>query len=121
MNPIERRLRKIEATVMPKPTRAITVLVEPKENAGAEDLASYAIDLAAAKASGVRTIVVRESMRHGSNQQDQDGIEYVPTLTHAGLIVASYMPSERGNASLLDDVLQDRKGTVLRPVASSAG
>lgn len=116
MNQLERRLRKIEAVVMPKPAQAITVLVEPKEHAAAEDLASYAIDLAAAKASGVRLVVVRESANHRCSQRDPDGIEYVPTLTHAGLIVASVMPSERGNANKLADLLQDCQGTELRPV-----
>lgn len=121
MSPIERRLQKIEAAVMPKPAQAITVLVEPKENAAAEDLASYAVDLAAAKARGVRLVVVRESANRGCNQRDQDGIEYVPTLIHAGLIVASVMPSERGNASRLDDMLKDCPGTVLGPVRLRAG
>lgn len=121
MNPLERRLQKIEAAVMPKPAQAITVLVEPKEHAAAEDLASYAVDLAAAKASGVRLIVVRESADRRRNQTDQDGIEYVPTLTSAGMIVASVMPSERGNANKLADLLQDCNGTVLGPVSLRAG
>jgi hypothetical protein len=121
MNLIERRLQKIEAVVMPKPAQAITVLVEPKENAAAEDLASHAIDLAAAKASGIRLIVVRESANHRCSQRDPDGVEYVPTLTHAGLLVASTLPSERGKASLLDDILKDCSGVVLGPVKSRAG
>lgn len=119
MSPIERRLQKIEAVVMPKPAEAITVLVEPNEGAAAEDVAAYAMDLASAKASGVRTIVVREGVRHG--QRYQDGIEYVPTLVHAGLIVASLMPSERGNASQLCDWLQDVSGTGFEPVKLPAG
>jgi hypothetical protein len=116
MNPIERRLQKIEAAVMPKPAQAITVLVEPRESAGAEDLASYAVDLAAAKASGVRLVVVRESADRRCSRQEPDGIEYVPTLVHAGLIVASLMPSERGKASQLCDVMQDVSGTGFKPV-----
>jgi hypothetical protein len=96
MNPIERRLQTVEGIVMPKPAKAITVLVEPKDCSAAEDLASYAVDLASARAKGVRLVVVRESANRGCNQRDLDGIEYVPTLTHAGLIVASVMPSERG-------------------------
>jgi hypothetical protein len=116
MNPIERRLQKIEGIVMPKPNEPIIVLVEPKDNAAPEDLAEYATDLAAAKASGVRTVVVREGADRGHNRREQDGIEYVPTLVHAGMIVASLMPSERGKVSLLDDVLQDCSGSALGPV-----
>lgn len=116
MNPIERRLQKIEAAVMPKPSEPIIVLVEPPGHAAAVDLASYAEELAAAKASGIRTVVVREDANRSGCLQDPNGIEYVPTLAHAGLIVASTMPSERGKASLLDDVLQDCSGTGLQPV-----
>jgi hypothetical protein len=116
MNPIERRLQKIEAVVMPKPAQAITVLVEPKDYASAENLAAYAVDLAAAKASGVRLVVVRESANRRCDQREQDDIEYVPTLFDAGMIVASVMPSERGNKSLLDDVMQDLSGRTLGPV-----
>ncbi len=121
MNPIERRLQKAEGKVMPRPAQAITVLVEPKEHAAAEDLASHAIDLAAARASGVRLVVVRESANRECNQRDLGGIEYVPTLAHAGLIVASVMPSERGNKSRLDDVIQDCSGRCFEPVRLPKG
>lgn len=121
MNPMERRVRRLEAAMMPKPAEAITILVEPKEHAAAEDLASYAVDLAAAKASGVRIIVVREGMRYGSSQREQDGVEYSPTLVGAWMTAASCMPSERGNASRLADMLQDCSGTALAPVSLRAG
>lgn len=121
MSPIERRLQKVEAVVMPRPAQAITVLVEPKDCAASEDLASYAVDLAAARANGVRLVVVRESANRGCNQRDPDGVEYVPTLAHAGLIVASVMPSERGNKSRLDDVIQDCSGRALGPVSDRLG
>jgi hypothetical protein len=120
MSPFERRLQKAEAAVMPKPRQAITVLVEPKDDAAAEYLASYAVDLAAAKASGVRLIVVREGADRICNRE-QDGIEYVPTLFDAGMIVASVMPSERGNADRLADILQDCSGNGLQPVKLPLG
>lgn len=119
MSPMERRLQKIEAVVMPKPAQAITILVEPKDYAAAEDMASYAVDLAAAKASGVRLIVVREGAKPRREQWDPDGIEYSPSLVDAWMTAASDMPSERGNANRAIDIVQDCQGRVLVPVRMS--
>jgi hypothetical protein len=121
MNPIERRLQKIEAVVMPKLPQEIIGLVEPRVGATADDLAVYAVELAAARASGCRIVVVREGANRSCNRQEQDDIEYVPTVTHAMLLMASTRPSERGKASLLDDWIQDCSGTGLKPVRLPAG
>lgn len=121
MNPIERRLQKIEAVVMPKPHEEIVGLIEPKDDASADDLTAYAVELAAAKASGAKIVVVREGAIYGRRQQDPDGIEYVRTEAEALMFWCGAMPSKRGNANLLADVLRDCSGRGLEPVRLPAG
>jgi hypothetical protein len=112
---LERRLKKLEDVLLPKPRPSVCMLTEPASDAPVEAWAEYRRQVDEAKARGDFVIVVapmkpRESPRTGK------GVTYCVSKFKAQLAAASMLPSRRGNESLLGDMVKCLSGNVIGPV-----
>ncbi len=117
MSALERRLARLEDVLLPKPQQPVCMLTEPASDAPAEEWAEYRQQVEAAKARGDFVIVVAP-MKPCEGRRTENGVTYCASELDAFLLQASRLPSERGNDSLLVDVLKDAMGRIVGPVAS---
>ncbi len=80
----------------------------------------YRQQIEAAKERGDFVAVV-STVRQGERPRYDKGVTYYASEFEARLVEASMLPSERGNDSLLADVLKDAMGNVIGPVAEQSG
>ena len=116
MSALERRLHKLEEVFLPKPWQPVCMLTEPASDALTEEWADYQRQVEAAKARGDFVAIVFPG-RHGGRPHCEKGATYFSSEFEARLVEASMLPSERGNDSLLVDVMKDAMGNVVGPVA----
>ena len=117
MSALERRLAKLEDASYPQPVQPFCLLVEPLTDATPEAWDEHRQKVEA-KARGDFVAVV-SSVRPGDRAHGEKDVTYFASEFEARLVEASMLPSERGNDSLLADVLQDTMGNVIGPVAFS--
>ena len=116
MSALERRLHKLEEVLLPKPWQPVCMLTEPASDALTEEWADYQRQVEAAKARGDFLAIV-SPVRHVDRPHYDRKATYYASEFEARLVEASMLPSERGNDSLLVDVLKDAMGNVFGPVA----
>ena len=117
MSALERRLARLEDVLLPKPRQPVCMLTEPASDALTEEWADYQQQVEAAKARRDFVIVVAP-MKPCEGRRTDKGVTYCASEFEARLVEASMLPSERGNDSLLVDVLKDAMGRIVGPVAS---
>lgn len=116
---LRRRIERIEAAVYgAASTGAAIVLTAPAENATAEAWAQHKQELAKAKGTYGRIIVISD--QHNRRQPAGRGVVYVPTELDAALEMATCTPSEHGNRDQLADILAGLSGKVLGPDSKAA-
>lgn len=115
MSALERRLARLEDVLLPKPWQPVCMLTEPASDAPAEEWADYQRQVEAAEARGDFVIVVAP-MKLCEGRRTERNVTYCASELEAFLLEASRLPSERGNGSLLVDVLKDATGNVIGPV-----
>lgn len=93
------------------------MLSQPASDSPAKEWAEYRQQVEAAKARGDFVAVVSPVRQRDRPHYDK-GVTYYASEFEARLVEASMRPSERGNDSLLIDVLKDAMGNVFGPVAS---
>lgn len=108
---LKRRLARIEAAALPPPAKKIRILSEPPADASEEDRTRYARELAEAKAECDQVIIVSAGTQ--LRPFEENGCLIVGTEFEAQLAVLAGQRSERGNASRLQDLLEDLPGTVM--------
>ena len=115
MSTLERRLTKLEEALLPPPVQPFCLLVEPPTDAAPEAWAEHRRQMDEAKARGDFVGVV-SSVRQADRPHYDKGVTYYASEFEARLAEASRLQSERGNDSLLVDVLKDAMGNVIGPV-----
>ncbi len=120
MSALERRLIKLEDTFQMTPVQAFCLLAEPLTDATIEAWDEHRRQIEEAKERGDFVAVV-SSVRPGDRPRYDKGVTYYASEFEARLVEASMLPSERGNDSLLADVLKDAMGNVIGPVAEQSG
>ncbi len=115
-NALERRLHKLEETLLPKPRQAVCILGEPARDATAEKWVEYGQHVDEAAVRGDVVIVVLP-MKPADGSRAEKGVTYCRTEFEAQLLKASMLPSERGDKSLLDEVIRGAMGNTIGPVA----
>jgi hypothetical protein len=115
---IGKRIAKLEAALLPKQEVRVHVLLEPGPSADAETIATYLNQLAQAKRSDDRVIVVQFVGGTRLARENRDGVTYVRHGWEAQMHVLVGQPSEHGNFNRLDDLLKSLPGTVLGTVAN---
>ena len=114
MSALQRRLARLEDVLLPKPRPSVCMLSEPASDAPAETWAEYRRQVDEAKARGDFVAIV-SSVRQADRPHCEKGVTYFASEFEARLVEASRLPSERGNGSLLADVLKDATGNVIGP------
>jgi len=117
MSALERRLARLEEVLLLKPRQPVCMLSEPASDSPGEEWAEYRQQVEAAEARGDFVIVVAP-MKPSERRRTEKGVTYCASEFEARLVEASMLPSERGNDSLLVDVLKDAMGRIVGPVAS---
>ena len=115
MRTLERRLTRLEDVLLPKPRQPVCMLGEPASDAPAEQWAEYQRQVDEATARG-DFLILLVPMKPTEGPRTENGVTYCGTELDALALKASMLPSQRGNKSLLSDVLQDVAGKVIRPV-----
>jgi len=108
---LERRIERIEAALLPPPTKKLRMLFEPQAGASDEDRTRYANELAEAKAECDMVIVVCALQPLRAYQEN--GCLMVGTEFEGQLYALDAMPSEQGNRNALEDLLKDLPGNVM--------
>ncbi|WP_186406723.1 hypothetical protein [Candidatus Accumulibacter aalborgensis] len=103
--------------MLPKPRPPICMLSEPASDAPAEKWAEYRLQVDEAKARG-DLLILLVPMRPADSPRTEKGVTYCGTELDALLVKTSMLPSKLGNKSLLDDVMKNLAGNVIRPVAN---
>ncbi|MEF8719286.1 MAG: hypothetical protein V5B44_16800 [Candidatus Accumulibacter necessarius] len=116
MSALERRLAQLEEVLLPKPWQPVCMLTEPASDALTEEWAEYRQQVEAAKARGDFVIVVAPVKHVRRRRTTTKGVTYCASEFEARLVEASMLPSERGNDSLLVDVMKSLPGNVIGPV-----
>ncbi len=106
---IEKRISKLEDELLPKELPKLRILFEPRPDADAQTLATHDADLADAQSKGEQVILICA----GKPRKNLPGMRYVNHKWEADFEILASQPSERGNKTLLDDVLEDMPGNVL--------
>jgi len=114
MSTLERRLSKLEEAFLTPPKQAFCLLSEPQSDAAPETWDDHRRQIEDAKARGDFVAIV-SSVRPGDRAHDDQGVTYYASAFEARLVEASRLPSERGNASRLADMLQEAMGNVVKP------
>lgn len=109
------RLKSELETMKPAKPVSVKVLMEPAPQASQQDWADHHKDVAEARATNERVIVVRFVSLGGSDRDEVPGVKYCETEAEAMIQAAALQPSEQGNATRLDDVLQGLSGRVIGP------
>ena len=117
MSALERRLTRLEEVLLPKPRPPICMLSEPASDAPAEAWAEYRLQVDEAKARG-DFLSLLVPMKPAERPRTEKGVTYCGTELDALLVKTSMLPSKLGNKSLLDDVMKNLSGKVIRPVAN---
>jgi hypothetical protein len=120
MSTLERRLTKLEDAFLTPPVQAFCLLAEPLTGATAEAWDEHWQQIEDAKARGDFVAVV-SPVRQGDRPHYDKGVTYFASEFEARLVEASMLPSERGNDSLLVDVVKDVMGNVIGPSAEQSG
>ena len=115
--PMERRLAKLEEALQLQPVQPFCLLAEPLTDAAPEAWDGHRQKVEEAKARGDFVAVV-SSVRPGDRQHGEKGVTYYANDFEAILAKASMLPSKLGNKSLLEDVMKNLSGNVIRPVAN---
>ena len=110
MKPLSRRLAKIEATLIPAPTRPVVLLAAPPEWANEAMISQYREELAAARQKRATIVIVAE---HGD--VFEPGCKIVRTHLDGIAEVLAASPSTEGRGSALDDALANLGGNVIKP------
>lgn len=119
MTALHRRLKRIEAEVTGTDrTGAAIVLTAPAEKATAEAWTQHKQELAKAKGTYGRIIVISD--QHNRRLPAGRGVVYVPNELEAALEMATCTPSEHGNRDKLADILDGLSGKVLGPDSKAA-
>lgn len=116
MSTLERRLARLEDVLLTPPVRAFCLLAEPLTDATAETWDDHRQQIEEAKARGDFVAIV-SPVRHGGRPHYDRKATYYASEFEARLVEAAMLPSERGNDSLLADVLKDAMGRIVGPVA----
>ncbi|MEF8714378.1 MAG: hypothetical protein V5B39_12590 [Accumulibacter sp.] len=116
MSTLERRLTKLEDAFLTPPVQAFCLLAEPLTGATIEAWDEHRQQIEEAKARG-DFIAVVSPVKQGDRPRYDKGVAYFASEFEARLVEASMLPSERGNDSLLADVLKDAMGNVVGPGA----
>lgn len=116
MSTLERRLTKLEDAFLTPPVQAFCLLAEPLTGATIEAWDEHRQQIEEAKARG-DFIAVVSPVKQGDRPHYDKGVTYFASEFEARLAEASMLPSERGNDSLLVDVLKDAMGNVVGPRA----
>jgi len=115
MRTLERRLARLESVLLPKPQLSVCMLREPASDAPADEWAEYRRQVDEAEARG-DFLILLVPMKPTESPRTEKGVTYCGTELDALALKASMLPSQRGNNSLLSDVLQDVAGKVIRSV-----
>ncbi len=115
MSTLERRLNKPEDALLTPPVQAFCLLVEPLTDAAPEAWDDHRQRIEEAKTRGDFVAIV-SPIRQGDRAHYDKGVTYYASEFEARLVEASMLPSERGNGSLLVDVVKDAMGNVIGPV-----
>jgi hypothetical protein len=116
MSTLERRLTKLEDAFLTPPMQAFCLLTEPLTDANPDAWGEHRQQIEEAKARGDFVAIVSR-VRQGDRSNCEKGVTYYASEFEARLVEASRLPSERGNGSLLADMLKDSTGNVIGPVA----
>ncbi len=93
------------------------MLSEPAGDVPAEEWAEYRRQVDEAKARGDRLILL-VSMRPAESPRTEKGVTYCGTELDALLLKTSMLASRLGKKSLLDDVMKNLSGNLIRPLAN---
>ncbi len=111
---LNHRVAKLEQQLRGKPLKHIILIDYPDDQADAATMAEFWRELAEAQRTDAEIIVVSDKQPNQIPNLPA-GIEVMNAFL-AGLAALQGQPSELGNASLLDDVLQQARGNVLSVV-----
>jgi len=114
MSAFERRLTKLEDALLTTTVQAFCLLAEPLTDASFEAWDEHRQKVEEAKARGDFVAIV-SPIRQGDRPHYDKGATYFASEFEARMVEASMLPSERGNESLLVDVLKDAMGNVIGP------
>lgn len=114
---LERRLKKLEDVLLPKPRPPVCMLSEPESDAPAEQWTEYRRQVHDAKARG-DFLILLAPMKPAERPSTEKGVAYCGTELDALVLKASMLPSKLGNKSALDDVMKSLSGNVFGPVAN---
>jgi len=114
---LERRLKKLEDVLLPKPRPPVCMLSEPASDAPAAAWAEYRRQVDQAKARR-DFLILLVPMKPAESPRSEKGVTYCDKELDALALKTSMLPSELGNKSLLDDVMKNLSGNVIRPVAN---
>jgi hypothetical protein len=114
---LERRLKKLEDVLLPKPRPPVCMLSEPASDAPAAAWTEHRRQVDQAKARG-DFLILLVPMKPAERPRTKKGVTYCGTELDALLVKTSMLPSKLGNKSLLDDVMKNLSGNVIRPVAN---
>ncbi len=116
MTTLERRLTKLETALLTPPVQAFCLLAEPVTDATSETWDEHRQQIEEAKTRG-DFIAVVSSVRQADRTHCEKGVTYFASEFEARLVEASMLPSDRGNDSLLADVVKGAMGSVIGPAA----
>lgn len=116
MSTLGRRLAKLEDALLTRLVQAFCLLAEPLTDATPKAWDDHRQRIEEAKARGDFVAVV-SSVRQGDRPRYGKEVTYYASEFEARLVDASRLPSERGNDSLLADMLKDARGNVIGPVS----
>ena len=113
---LERRLKKLEDVLLPKPRPPVCMLSEPASDAPAAAWAEYRRQVDQAKARG-DFLILLVPMKPAESPRSEKGMTYCDKELDWLALKTSMLPSELGNKSLLDDVMKNLSGNVIEPVS----
>ncbi len=113
MNPLSRRLARIETALMPAPDRPVVMLAAPPTWANEAMREQYREELVAARGKQAVIIIV------AADGQDvyEPGCKVVRSYMEGCFEVFGATPSSQGRTNALADVLANLSGNVIQPVS----
>lgn len=118
MSTLERRLARLEDVLLPKPRPRVCILSEPASAAPAEEPSEYRRQVDEAKVRG-DFLILLVPMKPTELPRIEKGVTYCGTELDALALKASMLPGQRGNKSMLGDVMKRLSGNVFGPVAQA--